>query len=401
VRYAHDRAIKRAHGTRYGVWRAMNVVHVEAGMHLYGGAVQVLQLLRGLREAGADGERHILICARASAIAAAAEGSAHRIHAITMRGDGDVGLLRRVRRVLREEQADLVHVHSRRGADIWAGLAARRERIPAILSRRVDNPEKRWLVKFKYGLYQKVITISRGIRQVLIEQAGVAPEKIVCVPSAVDTERFRPGAESTERAWFAHEFNLRADELAVGMLAQFIERKGHRVLFDALPSVLQRVPNTRVLLFGQGPLLEEIKRLCAERGLDKCVVFTGFRQDIDKILPCLDLVVHPALMEGLGVSLLEAAACAAPIIASNAGGMPEIVRDGVNGSLIAPGDSSALAAAMIALLTDRELRQRSGAQGRRLAEAEFSVPAMVAGNYRVYQEVLRAHATSATARVRA
>jgi glycosyltransferase involved in cell wall biosynthesis len=98
------------------------------------------------------------------------------------------------------------------------------------------------------------------------------------------------------------------------------------------------------------------------------------------------------------VSLLEAAACAVPIIASNAGGMPEIVRDGVNGSLIAPGDSSALAAAMIALLTDRELRQRSGAQGRRLAEAEFSVPAMVAGNYRVYQEVLHAHAASARVR---
>jgi glycosyltransferase involved in cell wall biosynthesis len=326
---------------------------------------------------------------------------AHSVHAIAMRGDGDIGMLRRVRRALREENADLVHVHSRRGADIWAGLAARRERVPAILSRRVDNPEKRWLVKFKYGLYQRVITISRGIRHVLIEQAGVAPEKIVCVPSAVDTERFRPGAELSERAWFAREFGLRDGELAVGMLAQFIERKGHRVLIDALPSVLQRAPDTRVLLFGQGPLVEEMRRLCVDRKLNNHVVFAGFRQDIEKILPCLDLVVHPALMEGLGVSLLEAAACAVPIVASNAGGMPEIVRDGVNGRLIAPGDSSALSAAMIALLTDRELRQRCGAQGRRLVEAEFSVPAMVAGNYRVYQEVLSASAATAAARARA
>jgi glycosyltransferase involved in cell wall biosynthesis len=366
----------------------MRVVHVEAGAHLYGGAVQVLQLLRGLREIGAAGERHVLVCPAGSAIAAAAQGVAHAVHAMPMHGDADVRLRGRVRRVIRAEQADLVHVHSRRGADIWAALAARREQVPAILSRRVDNPEKRWLVKFKYGLYRRVITISRGIRQVLIDQAGVAPEKIVCVPSAVDTERFRPLACADERAWFEREFGLRAGELAVGMLAQFIERKGHRVLFDALPSVLRDVRNTRVLLFGQGPLLEEMRRVCAERGLNERVLFAGFRKDVDKILPCLDLVVHPALMEGLGVSLLEAAACAVPIIASDAGGMPEIVRDGATGRLIPPGDSGALAAAMTQLLADAELRRHCGARGRSLVETEFSVAAMVAGNYRVYQEVL-------------
>jgi glycosyltransferase involved in cell wall biosynthesis len=381
----------------------MIVVHVEAGTHLYGGGVQVLQLLRGLRQMrqmGA-GDRHVLVCPHGSAIAAAAQSIADEVYAIPMSGDADVRMRARVRRVIRAERADLVHVHSRRGADIWAGLAAKRERVPAVLSRRVDNPEKRWLVKFKYGLYRRVITISQGIRRVLIEQAGVAPEKIVCVPSAVDTERFRPPDLNADRAWFAREFGLREGELAVGMLAQFIERKGHRVLIAALPGVLQRVPRTRVILFGQGPLLEEMRRLCAERGLSERVTFAGFRNDMEKILPNLDLVVHPALMEGLGVSLLEAAACGVPIIASNAGGMPEIVRDGVTGRLIEPGDSSALAAAMIELLANAELRRRCGAQGRRLAEAEFSLPAMVAGNYRVYQEVLGLSDANASVRARA
>ena len=199
--------------------------------------------------------------------------------------------------------------------------------------------------------------------------------------------------DTDERARFEREFGLRQGELAVGMLAQFIERKGHRVLIEALPSVLRRAPDTRMLLFGQGPLVEDMRRLCAQRGLNERVLFAGFRNDMEKILPCLDLVVHPALMEGLGVSLLEAAACAVPIIASNAGGMPEIVRDRSNGRLVAPGDSGALAAAMIELLTDAALRQRCGAQGRRLVEAEFSVLAMVAGNYGVYQEVLGAVGT--------
>ncbi len=375
----------------------MIVVHVEAGTHLYGGAVQVLQLLRGLRAMGTPGDRHILVCPAGSAIAAAAQDIAAKVYAIPMSGDADIRMRARVRRVLRAEHADLVHVHSRRGADIWAGLAAKREAVPAILSRRVDNPEKRWLVKFKYGLYRRVITISQGIRQVLIEQAGVAQEKIVCVPSAVDTERFQPAAAAEQRAWFVREFGLREGELAVGMLAQFIERKGHRVLIEALPSVLQRAPNTRILLFGQGPLAEEMRRLCAERGLSERVLFAGFRTDMEKILPSLDLVVHPALMEGLGVSLLEAAACAVPIIASDAGGMPEIVRDGITGRLIPPGDKQALGSAMIELLSNADLRRRCGAAGRQLVEAEFSLPAMVAGNYRVYQEVLGTATTRSAA----
>lgn len=375
----------------------MIVVHVEAGTHLYGGAVQVLQLLRGLRAMGTPGDRHILVCPAGSAIAAAAQDIAAKVYAIPMSGDADIRMRARVRRVLRAEHADLVHVHSRRGADIWAGLAAKRDGVPAILSRRVDNPEKRWLVKFKYGLYRRVITISQGIRQVLIEQAGVAQEKIVCVPSAVDTERFRPAAAAEQRAWFVREFGLQEGELAVGMLAQFIERKGHRVLIEALPSVLQRVPNTRILLFGQGPLAEEMRHLCAERGLSERVLFAGFRTDMEKILPSLDLVVHPALMEGLGVSLLEAAACAVPIIASDAGGMPEIVRDGISGRLIPPGDRQALGSAMIELLTNADLRRRCGVAGRQLVEAEFSLPAMVAGNYRVYQEVLGTATTKSAA----
>ncbi|NJN47353.1 MAG: glycosyltransferase family 4 protein, partial [Candidatus Competibacteraceae bacterium] len=110
--------------------------------------------------------------------------------------------------------------------------------------------------------------------------------------------------------------------------------------------------------------------------------------DMHTILPALDLVVHPAFMEGLGVALLQAAACGVPIVASRVGGIPEIVRNGVNGTLIPAGDPLALAQAVNGLLADTERAAAYGQAGRRIALTDFSIAAMVEGNYRVYQDVL-------------
>jgi glycosyltransferase involved in cell wall biosynthesis len=107
-----------------------------------------------------------------------------------------------------------------------------------------------------------------------------------------------------------------------------------------------------------------------------------------KILPALDLLVHPAFMEGLGVALLQTAASGIPIVASRVGGIPEIVRDGVNGTLIPAGDPPALAQAVNDLLADTERAKVYGQAGREIVLTDFSIAAMVEGNYRVYQDVL-------------
>lgn len=360
----------------------MKTLHVEAGMHLYGGGLQVLFLLRGLQ---ARGEPGVLVCPRGSAIAEAARPYALRVHEIKMAGDADIGIVGRVRRLIRLERPDVVHLHSRRGSDVWGALAARLEGVPTVMSRRNDTPEPRWWWPIKYRLYDRVVAISEGIRQVLLG-LGLPADMVVCVRSAVDAERFRPGREGL--AWLRAEFGLAEDELTVAMAAQFIARKGHRTLLAALPAVLAAQPRTRVLLLGRGPELETIRRLVSEKGLDERVVFCGFRDDLHRVLSCVDVLVHPAETEGLGVVLLQAAACGVPIVAGRAGGMPEIVRPGVNGELIEPGDHAALAAHLIRLLADPALRQRYGAAGRELALREFSVDAMVEGNRAVYRGVV-------------
>jgi glycosyltransferase involved in cell wall biosynthesis len=172
-----------------------------------------------------------------------------------------------------------------------------------------------------------------------------------------------------------------------GVVAQLIERKGHRVLMRAL----QRLPSREgftILCFGQGPLREALEQEARDQGLGEVLRFAGFRKDLQRWMGGLDGLVHPALMEGLGVSLLQASAAGVPVIASRAGGMPEAVRDGENGLLVPPGDDAALADALRRLIGDAALRRRLGDGGRALIAREFSIDAMVEGNLGVYREVL-------------
>jgi glycosyltransferase involved in cell wall biosynthesis len=359
---------------------ALTILHVETGRHLYGGALQVYYLLRGLKERGC---RNILVCPQASAIAEAARDTAEVV-ALPMAGDLDLGFIARLRRAIRETRPDLVHLHSRRGADVLGGIAARLEKVPVILTRRVDNPEPRFVARLKYRLYQRVLTISEGIRQVLIAE-GVPPGKVECVHSAVDSARFHPDGD---RNWFNTTFGVEPGDRVIGMVAQFIERKGHRYLLAAIPPLWREYPRLRVLLFGKGPLEGEVAARVRELGLEKCVRFGGFRDDLERVLPCLEILVHPAEMEGLGVSLLQAAACAVPIVASAAGGIPEAVRHGENGLLVPPADPAALTNALAELLRDPDKAHHFGNGGRRLVEREFSIVAMVEGNLRAYRALL-------------
>lgn len=363
----------------------MKIVHLELGRHIYGGARQVLYLLEGLQGKA----ENILVCAQDSQVVREGARVAGQVRALPFAGEADCRFLFRLRSLLVKERPHLLHVHSRRGADFYGGLAANFLGIPAILSRRVDNPEPRWLVGAKYAMFQRVITISQGIKKVLAAQ-GVAEDKIVCVPSAVDVRPYRlsPSCQHSNLRWFRSEFSLGEQGKSVGMIAQFIERKGHLFLLQAMPAVLSACPKTVFLFFGQGPLLPRIKKEVKDLGLKDRVRFAGFRHDLERILPCLDLVVHPALLEGLGVSLLQAAAARRPIVAFAAGGIPEVVRSGVNGLLVQPGEYRALAEAMIAILGNDSLARKMGEAGQALVEEEFSITRMVAGNLRVYEQVV-------------
>ncbi|MDJ0808229.1 MAG: glycosyltransferase family 4 protein [Gammaproteobacteria bacterium] len=362
----------------------MKILHIEAGRHLYGGALQVAYLIEGLERRGIE---CVLVCCAGSAIAQSYRKRLASLYEMAMGGDLDLAMIWRIGRIIKRERPDLVHLHSRRGAEILGGLAARQAGVPVVLSRRVDNPEHSLVVRWKYRLYDKVITISEGIYRVLLEE-GVAADKLVCVRSAVSPDAYQ---QACDHSWFRDTLGLEARAKVLGVIAQLIPRKGHRFLLEALPGLLESFPTLKVVFFGQGAEEARLRQQVDALNLQDKVIFAGFRTDLPKILPCLDLVVHPALMEGLGISLLQAAGAGVPIVAVDSGGMPEVVRDGHNGLLVPPGDSAALRRAIHGLLSDRSMMTRMGQAGAALVAREFSIDRMVEGNLQVYRELCGNH----------
>jgi glycosyltransferase involved in cell wall biosynthesis len=355
----------------------VRTLHVEAGRHDYGGARQVAWLVEGL---AARGHACVLAVPEGSALAARAWPAAVELAPLQMRGDLDLALVARLVRLMRRHRPAVVHLHSRRGADWLGGLAARLAGVPCVLTRRVDNPESRAVAALKYRLFDRVVAISAAVQSAL-ENAGVPAGKLARVHSAVDAAAV---ASDCDRAAFRAAFELPADGPVLGMVAQFIPRKGHRLLLEALPRVLERHPATHVVLFGQGPLQDEVRRLAEAAGLAGRLRFAGFRAELPRLYACLDLLVHPASAEGLGVALLEAGAAGVPAVACRAGGVPEVVLDGESGLLVAPGDAAALAEAITRLLDSADLRTQYGAAARRHVASSFSVAAMVAGYEAIY-----------------
>jgi glycosyltransferase involved in cell wall biosynthesis len=362
----------------------VKIVHIEAGRHLYGGARQVELLMGGLASRGIE---QVLLCPPGQPLAPLAKRlPAASVVELPMHGDADLALVPRLMRVLAKLKPDLVHVHSRRGADAYGGLAARLCRIPAVLTRRVDSVEPRVWSRVKYRSYRAVVAISRAVAAELERDAGFDPAFVRLIPSAVDAQRFRPDAEA--RARLQERFDLAAGDFLLGMSAQLIARKGHEYAFAALGELRARHPEVRLLCFGRGPLQTSLREGVARLGLTECVQFAGFHDDMHNVLPGLDAFVHPAEREGLGVAVLEAMSAGLPVVASAVGGIVDALSDGVEGLLVPPAAPLELACALQTLIENTDLRRAMGDAGRARVRRDFSVAAMSDAYLNLYRALL-------------
>ena len=361
----------------------MRIMHVESGRHLYGGARQVGYLIKGLE---AEGVASVLVCARGSEIAGAVDDA--EVVELSMGGDLDVLWARALMALIKSHAPSVVHVHSRRGADTVGGRCARRGGVPAVLTRRVDNREPVWWARLKYRPYQMVAAISSAVESELVDRVGLDPARVVKVESAVDTLRYRP--DPAARKHLAATFGVPSVSTFVGVVAQLIPRKGHALLLDCLPAVIARHPQVRVLFFGRGPMRRALRQTIAQRGLGDRVRLVGFRNDMADLVPGLDLLVHPASREGLGVAVLEAMSAGVAVVSSDAGGLPDIIQHDRHGLLFESGSGDALQDALLRMLGDEELRRRCAHAARRRIESHFSVERMSRRYTEVYHRVLSA-----------
>ena len=366
--------------TRLVVYRIMKILHVETGRHLYGGPQQVIYLMTALKAMGHD---CTLVCPPDSGVDTAARTAAIPVRNLFCAGDLDLPFAYRLSQYLNESRPDIVHCHSRRGADLLGGLAASIADVPAVVSRRVDNTEMRLVAALRYRPFRKVIAISEAIADVLRDR-GVEDARLTVIRSAVDAETLgaRPDCQA-----FRAEFGVPTDAFVMAAAGQLIPRKGHRYLLQAMAALRQGNRQIRLIIFGEGYLGNQLRAQASSLGLGSTVQFAGFREDLDDFIACFDLFVHPALAEGLGVATLKAAAAGLPVVGFQAGGLAEAVAHGKTGLLVPAEDIEALQNAITTLIDDDDMRQRFGAAGRIRMQQEFSIDSMANQHIDVYESV--------------
>ena len=290
----------------------------------------------------------------------------------------------RLSRLLGRERPDVVHAHDPHGvamASLALSLDPRGPRPLFAASRRVDfhlkgNAFSRW----KYRQVDVFICASETIRRMLVAD-GVDAERTVTVHEGIDLAH----VDAAPRADVHAEFWLPRHAPVVGNIAALVPHKGQHDLVEATALVLKEVPDTHVLVAGEGELRPALEQQIKHLHLQKHVMLLGFRPDVLSLLKAFDVFVMSSHTEGLGTSLIDAMAVRKAIVATRVGGIPEVVVDGETGLLVAPHSPRELAGAIVRLLKDERARAAMGEKGRARAEAHFTVARMVNETLDVYQ----------------
>jgi glycosyltransferase involved in cell wall biosynthesis len=260
----------------------------------------------------------------------------------------------------------LVTMHST--ATLWGVRGARRAGVPCVAWMQASNT--RW----PYTTAPAAIGCAEFVRRHLIS-GGMSDDRVYAVPNSIAPE---PYLDDADRLAARDELGLAPDHIAVGTLAHFTPRKAHADLLAAVRLVAPQEPGVRWLWAGEGPLETELKAQVERAGLSERVRFLGFRTDAPRLHRAFDILALPSLVEGLPLVVLEAMASARPCVVTAVSGNPEVVADGVTGILTPPKDPGAMAAALLKLARDPELRAAMGQAGRRRVMDHYTLDRMVA-----------------------
>jgi len=355
----------------------LTILHSESSEGWGGQENRTLHECLGLK---ALGVRVIVLCRPGSRLRTRAEEAGMEVRTHAMRSSRDISAVFYSAGLIKTEAVDVVSTHSGHDSFLLALAGRLSSRRPAIVrTRHLALPITS---KATYSLFpHKVVTVSEYVRRYLVDEKGLPPEKVVAIPTGVDLKRFDPAAAS---GGLRASLGIADHRPVVGMVAILRRKKGHHVLLDAIPGILEAVPDALFLLAGDGPQRENIEGRIAGLGIGGSVRLLGLVSDVPAFLKGIDLFVLPTLQEALGTSILEASAMGRAVVASRVGGTPEVVEEGRTGVLVEPEDPDALAGAVVRLLKDRRLMDEMGLAGRALVEAEFSTGRMVEKLYALY-----------------
>ena len=379
---------------RFGAGVTRIISHMESkrilfvsSLRRYGGGERwMLDTAAGLRTRGHDAR---LVARPGSVLAASAPARGIPLTTIEMRGDVDPIAITQFATQLRRFQPQVVCPNLDReiriaAASIRASRALRPRPVPARLIPRRGSEfplkdKRHYRLVYLFDI-DRVIVNSEATKRTMVRDAPWFPdEKAVVIYNGIDDTPYDALAPQRDslRAKLRGSIGAPPDAPVVTLAGELNERKQQRVVIEAMPHLLERFPNLRVLFVGDGDDRAALEATVRERGLHASIIFTGFRADVPEILMGSDALLLPSRVEGFGYVLVEAMAAGIPCIASNVSSIPEIVEDGVTGILHAVGDGGAIADAITTILSDRVRARAMGEAGARIAREKFTFTRML------------------------
>ena len=312
----------------------------------------------------------------------------------------DKAAFARLKELVRKERVDIVHAHLAYSG-IWSAMLSRSTGVPSIVSlhvapaaslaiqpsfaQKVATVVRDRLMRFVISRWSsRIVMVSDALRKTYRRGGGIRADKTRVVHNGIEVERFeRDRAEA--RAKIEGEFDIAGNVPVVATVSVLREGKG----IDVLLAAARDVPQAVFLIIGDGPKAPEWRELAEANGVSDRVRWAGHRDDVDALIAGCDLFAHPTLSDAFPTVLLEAMAAGLPIVASNVGGIPEIVSPGETGTLVPAGDANALSRAVAELVSDRDRCRRMGKRAQTIARERFSIDAWLRNLNAVYDEVLQ------------
>lgn len=261
--------------------------------------------------------------------------------------------------IFRREKVEIIHTHNTQ--PLIDGTIARMlsgvKRIVHTDHGRVFPDKKRYMVaeRFASNFVSKFVAVSQSTADKLIKFEKIPPHKITVIENGIDELKYQDQAVLAETK---SSFGLMGEGPVIGFISRLSPEKGGAVLLDAMPLVLRAFPEAQLVIAGEGPQRESLMAQVEKLGLERNICWLGPRRDVPAILKAIDLYVLPSISEGLPMGLLEAIAAGSPVVATNVGGVPSVIKDKFNGELVPKGDTVALSQRIVSVLSDAALAER-------------------------------------------
>ncbi len=298
-----------------------------------------------------------------------------------------------LKQIIKLEKIDLVHLHLWNPAGCrYAFSAASWQKIPIMTTEH--DPFKLPFIKdlFKKGNLEKVskiVAVSENNRQLLMKLYPQQKDKMTVIHNGLDTiwwqSQLLRFTDLDRRKIKEELFLARENTLIIISIAELHERKGLKYLIEAIPVVAAKFPNIKLVIVGEGPERKELEKLIKKLKIENHATLTGRQKEIPKLLKSSDIFVLPSRREAFGLVVLEAMITGLPVIASNTGGITEIIENGKTGILVEPEDSTKIAAALIDLIAHPEKREKLAIAGHHLVHEKFTAKKMAGEYEKIYK----------------